>query len=73
MKIFVKVKPRAKENKVEKIDDSNFTVFVKEAPIKGKANEAIIESLAEYFNVAKSDVEIIRGHKSKDKIIEINK
>ncbi len=71
MKIFVKAKTRAKENKVEKIDDSNVIVFVKAAPAKGKANEAIIESLAEYFNLAKSDIEIIRGHKSKEKIIEI--
>jgi len=73
MKIFVKTKPRARENKIEKIDDSNFIVSVKEAPVKGKANEAIIESLAEYFNVAKSDIEIIRGHKAKRKIIEIKK
>jgi len=73
MKIFVKAKPRAMENKIEKIDDSNFIVSVKEAPVQGKANEAIIESLAEYFNVAKSDIEIIRGHKSKEKIIEIKK
>lgn len=73
MKIFVKAKPRAKDNKIEKIDDSNFVVSVREAPVKGKANEAIIESLAEYFNVGKSDIEIIRGHKAKEKIIEIKK
>jgi hypothetical protein len=71
MKIFVKARTGARKNKIEKIDDSNFIVSVKEAPVKGKANEAIIESLAEYFNVAKSDIEIIRGHKAKGKIIEI--
>ncbi|OGZ31894.1 MAG: hypothetical protein A2V69_00575 [Candidatus Portnoybacteria bacterium RBG_13_40_8] len=73
MKIFVKAKPKARENKIEKIDESNFIVSVKAAPIKGKANEAIIESLAEYFHVGNSDIEIIRGHKSREKIIEINK
>jgi len=73
MKIFVKAKPNAKENKIEKIDDSNFIVSVKEPSIQGKANEAIVESLAEYFNVLKSDIEIIRGHKAKEKIIIIKK
>ena len=73
MKIFVKAKPKARKNKIEKIDDSNFIILVKEAPVKGRANEAIIESLAEYFNVGKSDIEIIRGQKSKEKIIEIKK
>ena len=73
MRISIMVKANAKASKVEKIDDSNFIVFVKAAPIEGKANEAIVESLAEYFNVAKADIEIIRGHKSKEKIIKINK
>lgn len=71
LKIFVKVKPRVRENKVEKIDDRNFIVSVKETPVQGKANKAIIKLLAEYFKVAKSNIEIIRGHKSKEKVIEI--
>ena len=71
MKIFVKAKPKARKNKIEKIDDSNFIVSVKEPPIQGKANEAIIKSLAKYFNVVKSDIEIICGHKTKEKIIII--
>jgi hypothetical protein len=71
MKIFVKVKIRAKKNKVEKIGENNFIVSIKELPIKGKANKAIIEFLAGYFNIKKSDIEIIRGHKLKEKIIEI--
>jgi len=73
MRIFVKAKPKARENKIEKISESNFIVLVKETPIGGKANKSIIKSLAEYFNVSNSDIEIIRGHKSREKIIEINK
>jgi uncharacterized protein YggU (UPF0235/DUF167 family) len=42
MKIFVKTKPKSKENKVEKIDDQHFTVSVKEPPMDNKANLAII-------------------------------
>lgn len=73
MKIFVKVKIRAKKNKIEKIGENNFIVSIKELPIKGKANKAIIESLAGYFNIKKSYIEIIRGHKLKEKIIEIKR
>jgi uncharacterized protein YggU (UPF0235/DUF167 family) len=71
MKISVKVKTRSREEKVEKIDDLNFVVRVKELPVENRANEAIIEILAEYFSVPKSKIDIIYGYNSKNKIIEI--
>jgi uncharacterized protein (TIGR00251 family) len=71
MKIFVKAKPNAKEEKVEKIDDSNYTVSVKEPPVKGKANKAIRNALAVYFKTGSSRVKIVAGHTSRNKIIEI--
>lgn len=71
MKIFVKAKPRAKEQKIEKVDENRFVVFVKEAPEKGKANEAIIKVLAEYFKVSKSNIKLVSGFSSENKIFEI--
>ena len=71
MRIFVKAKPGAREEKVEKIDDNNFIVSVKEPPIKGKANEAIRNALAVYFKTGSSCVKIISGYASRNKIIEI--
>ncbi len=71
MKINVKVKLRSKEEKIEKIDDGNFTVWTKELPVEGRANEAIIKILADYFNVSASSIEIISGLKSKHKKVEI--
>ncbi len=73
MKIFVKVKPKAKEEKVEKIDDINFNVKVRELPEKGKANRAVIRALADYFNIGQSNIQIVSGSKAKLKIIEIIK
>ena len=32
MKIFVKAKPLAKKDKIEKVSDNNFVVWVKESP-----------------------------------------
>ena len=73
MKIFVKVKPKAKVEKVEKINDINFKVQVTQSPEKGKANLAVIKALANYFNVSQSDIEIVSGSTSKLKIINITK
>jgi len=69
MKISVIVKTNAKENKIEKIGEKEFKIFVKEPAKEGKANEAIIELLAEYFNVPRLKINIILGLKSKKKII----
>jgi len=73
MKIFVKVKPKAKEEKVEKIDDINFKVFVKQLPEKGRANRAVIKALANYFNISQSNIQISSGSASRMKVIEIRK
>lgn len=71
MKIFVKAKPSAKEEKVEKIDENHYQVWVKEPPIKGAANRAIAKALAEYFKKSLSQIIIVSGHTSRNKIIEI--
>lgn len=71
MRIFVKAKPNAREESVEKIDESNFVVSVKEPPVQGRANTAIAKALAEYFNVSDSAVRMISGYSSRQKIFEI--
>jgi len=70
MKISVRVKPNMKEEKVEKVGDV-FTVYVKVPAKEGRANRAVIELLSEYFKVTKSQIVILTGIKSKQKIIEI--
>ncbi len=72
MKIFVKVKTNAKNDSVVRKDATHFEVSVKKPPVGGLANEAIIKNLAEYLETPKSLIKIVRGHKSKQKIVEIN-
>lgn len=72
MKIFVKAKPGAKENKVEKLDDEHFVVSVTEPPIQGRANKAIVEELGEYFSTSVSNITIISGHTSRNKVVEVD-
>ena len=71
MKFSIKVKTNAKKNSVEKLDDDNFLVQVTTSPQKGKANDKIIELLADHFDIAKSRIQIIRGLTAKQKTIEI--
>lgn len=72
MKIFVKVKLKSKQAFVKKIDETHFEVAVKEPPMEGRANQAIIQALADYLDVAPSHLEIISGHTSKQKLIEVS-
>ena len=68
--INVKVISNAKENEVSE-ERNRFIVHVTAPAIGGKANRALIEVLAEYFKVKKRDIRIIRGEKSREKIVEI--
>jgi len=72
MKIIVKTKPGAKDDKIEKVDESNYIISVKEPPINGRANAALIKLLANYFDISPSLIEIISGFMARIKVIEIN-
>lgn len=71
--IFVKIKSRAKEESIEKIDGMHFSISVKEPPKEGKANEAVRRVLAEYFDVVFSRVRLISGFSSRQKKFEIQR
>ena len=71
MKIFLKVKLKASQGKVVKIDETHYQVYVTQPPEKGKANKQIIKLLADYFGVSLSKINIIAGEKGKEKVVEI--
>lgn len=71
MKIFAKVKPNAKEDRVEKLSDNEFLILVKARPQEGRANQAAKEILSEYFGVPKSCVNLLKGKTSRQKVFEI--
>ncbi len=53
------------------MSDGSYRVAVNAPAIEGKANEAVIKALADYFSVSKSSVKIVRGTKGKRKVVEI--
>lgn len=70
MRISIRVKPRSREEKIERTEDG-YIAYVKEQPIENKANRALIRLLSEYFGIPKSQIIISSGMKSKQKIVEI--
>ncbi len=71
IKIFIKARPNSKHESIKKLSETNFEICVKEPPIKGRANAAIIMALAKHFKVPFSAVRIISGHTSRQKVVEI--
>jgi len=70
MKIQVKVKPNSKTEELSQEGDS-FIINVKEPPKEGKANQTVIKLLAEHFGVPQSQVRILSGFRSRNKVIEV--
>lgn len=71
MKIFVKAKPKNKKKYVKKGEGANFVVAVCEIPQKGKANQAIVESLAKFLGIPASSIDFVSGQTSKQKVFEV--
>lgn len=71
MRIFVKAKPNSKKESIEKLDGTHFVVAVKEPPVKGLANLAISRALAKHFDLSPSQVYLVSGFTSKQKVFEI--
>jgi len=71
MKLQITVKPNAKEDRIEKLDEERFHLSVKEPPVQGRANRAVLRALAEYFGVSQNQISIVSGFTSRNKIVEI--
>jgi uncharacterized protein len=72
MKYNIKIQPNAKENKIIEEKDDFLKIKIKAIPEHGKANDTLIKFLSKYFKIPKSNIEIIQGKNSRNKIIEIN-
>jgi len=70
VKIRVRVIPNSKTDQVIREGDG-FLVRVKEPPKEGRANQAVIRLLAQYFSVPRDSVRISSGLKSRNKVIDV--
>jgi len=70
MKLQIKVIPGAKRTLLKEEGDV-FKVYLTAPALEGRANEALVEFLAEHFGVKRSAIEIVKGLKSRHKIVNI--
>ena len=49
--------------------DDGLHLYTGKKPLQGEANSDVVRMISEYFNVPKKNVEIIRGLKSRNKLI----
>jgi uncharacterized protein (TIGR00251 family) len=71
MILTVKVKPQSKKPRIAQAADGSLVVYLASPPVDGRANEELIEVLAEHFNVRKAQVRIKSGLSGRNKIVEI--
>jgi len=70
--IQLKVKPNARTAELTQQDDGTWLARVKAPPVDGKANEAVIQLVAEHFGVRRSQVMIKSGASARLKLIQID-
>ena len=54
-----------------RVSEDYFEVRVDERAVGGRANKRLVEILAEHFKVQKSRITIVRGTKSRNKIVQV--
>ena len=71
MYLKIKVHPNSKKNEITRRGEDSFEVYVRAKPLEGKANDAVLDVLAEFLNVSRSKVRLIRGAMARNKIVEL--
>ena len=68
----IHLRPGAKKSEVVGFREGVLWVKVAAPPEKGKANDALIELMAKLLSVPKSDLALVKGFTSRQKVIAIN-
>jgi uncharacterized protein (TIGR00251 family) len=70
--LSVKVQPRAASNEIGGPLGNELRIKVTAPPVDAAANAALIEFLAERLNCPRGQIELVRGHKSRHKVIKLH-
>jgi uncharacterized protein (TIGR00251 family) len=70
--LTVRVQPKASKREIVPITATEFRARLTSAPEKGRANRELLELLSEYLGLPLSRLKIIRGEKSRVKLVEIS-
>jgi uncharacterized protein len=70
--LSVKLQPRAAANEICAPLGDELKIKVTAPPVDAAANEALLELLAGWLDCARGRVELIRGHKSRHKVVKLH-
>ena len=70
-RLTLRVQPRATRNSVVGLHGQAIRIRLTAPPVDGEANEALVSFMAERLGVPAAQVSLIRGHGSRDKVIEV--
>jgi uncharacterized protein (TIGR00251 family) len=70
--LSVKLQPRASANEIIGPLGAELRIKVTAPPVDAAANEALVELLAGRLDCARGRVELVRGHKSRHKIVKLH-
>ncbi len=71
-RLTVRVHPRARTERLE-WDGSTLQLWVREPPADGRANAAVIRAVAQWADVAPTQVAIVSGAAAGHKLVEIHR
>ena len=71
MKINLKVITNAKQQAIIGLSKNNYKVKLTKIAEKGKANQELIGLLSDFYKVSQAKIKIVKGLKSKNKVVEI--
>ena len=70
--LAIRVTARASRNEISEIlSDGTVKIRLTAPPVEGKANQALIEFLADVLEVPRARIEIVPGTTGKDKLVSI--
>ena len=71
VRVAVRVAPRASRDGIVGVHDGALKVALTAPPVEGAANEALVRLLAKELGVAKGDVRVVQGDRSRDKVVQV--
>lgn len=67
----IRVIPRARRNEICGYRDQRLLVRTTAAPVDGEANDSVRKLVADHLGVHVRAVQIVSGHRSRDKVLTI--
>jgi uncharacterized protein (TIGR00251 family) len=69
--LSLRVKPNARQSRLEPREDGTWVAQVKAPPIDGRANDELVALVANHFGVTRSQVSIRSGASGRLKIVRV--